>query len=61
MESVKGIHSLSNEQMEILQKKLERLCSKPDAKKIRSQLAVVGGFKAYWSKKRQRDVSLLII
>lgn len=56
MESVKGIHSLSNEQTEILLKKLESLCSRPEAKKIRSRLAVVGGFKAYWSKKRQRDM-----
>ena len=58
MESVNGIHSLSKEQTEKLQKKLERLCSKPEAKKIRSRLAVVGGFKAYWSKKRKHDVLL---
>ena len=58
MESVKGIHSLSKEQTEILHKKLESLCSRPEAKKIRSRLAVVGGFKAYWSKKRQHDVLL---
>jgi len=58
MESLKGIHSLSNEQTEILHKKLESLCSRHEAKKIRSRLAVVGGFKAYWSKKRQRDVLL---
>jgi len=50
MESVNGIHSLSKEQTEILQKKLESLCSKLEAKKIRSRLAVVGGFKAYWRK-----------
>lgn len=58
MESLKGIHSLSNEQTEILHKKLESLCSRHEAKKIRSRLAIVGGFKAYWSKKRQHDVLL---
>jgi len=58
MESLKGIHSLSNEQTEILHKKLESLCSRHEAKKIRSRLAVIGGFKAYWSKKRQHDVLL---
>ena len=46
MESVKGIHSLSNEQTGILLKKLESLCSRPEAKKIRRRLAVLGGFKA---------------
>lgn len=58
MESVKGIHSLSKEQTEILHKKLESLCSRPEANKIRKRLAVVGGFKAYWSKRRRRDVLL---
>lgn len=58
MESVKGIHSLSNEQTEILHRKLESLLSKPQAKSIRNRMAVVGGFKAYWSKIRMQDVLL---
>lgn len=58
MESVKGIHSLSNEQTEILHRKLESLLSKPQAKSIRNRMAVVGGFKAYWSKRRGKDILL---
>lgn len=58
MEAVKGIHSLSKEQTEILHRKLECLCSHAEAVKMRRSLAVVGGFKAYWSKKRRHDVLL---
>lgn len=58
MESVKGIHSLSEEATKEIQKKLTSLCSSCEAAEIRSQLAVVGGFKAYWSTKRKRDILL---
>lgn len=51
MESVKGVHSLSNEQTEILLKKLSTLCSNTEAAKIRSEFATIGGFKAYWHNK----------
>lgn len=57
MESVRGIHSLSNEQTEILLGKLSTLCSLAEAAQIRNEFAVNGGFKAYWHNKKH-DVLL---
>jgi len=57
MKSVRGIHSLSNEQTEVLLKKLSTLCSIAEAAQIRNESAVVGGFKAYWHNKKH-DVLL---
>lgn len=48
MESVRGVHSLSDKQTEVLLKKLETLCSAAEAEQIRSEFAIMGGFKAYW-------------
>ena len=57
MESVRGVHSLSEKQTEVLLKKLETLCSEPQAVQIREEFAVMGGFKAYWHNK-EHDVLL---
>ncbi len=57
MESVRGIHSLSNEQTAILWRKLSTLCSNSEAVQIIKESAVIGGFKAYWHNKKH-DVLL---
>lgn len=55
MESVKGMHSLSEQQTTLLITKLSQLCSDQQAAQIYRELAETGGFKACWHKKH-RDV-----
>ena len=61
MESVRGLKSLSSEQTEILIEKLSSLCSDAEARDIKKHFAVVGGFKAFWNKGRDYDLTLKAI
>lgn len=61
MESVRGLKSLSAEHTAILIDKLSTLCSGAEAREIRKHFAVVGGFKAFWYKRRYYDLTLTAI